>query len=335
MARNIKVDVIYYSTAKDFEFEFNLCSACQIRLLSDCTNTLELLPHSLARAFSRSQVVIVTGLYSDELISNVAQSIGFSTAEINYDEYNIATPYASLFINGAVPLVTTSGKYIGLILESGPQTLVLISSKKNSRKEIMSSLIQPYIADLSRMPHLPSQPTNEEPIKVEEITPELEETITLPEDTNIEESQNIVDVFSDTELLSQNENIAEPVSFESEEEDIEETDLSSNIYARIDSESFEAYRDHEYEEDAYDDQNKAFVIPFQINENVSEDYYSDYEETFVDVPKKKGLPIATIVLLIVLLILVSFIAYCLIIEPIIKGISLNENLQQIFGFLLN
>ena len=35
MLQNIKVDIIYYKTATDFEMEFNLCGCCRMRLLTD------------------------------------------------------------------------------------------------------------------------------------------------------------------------------------------------------------------------------------------------------------------------------------------------------------
>ena len=51
-------------------------------------------------------------------------------------------------IEGSTPLVTADGIFGGCIIESGPQTMILLSDSKNVRKQIMQTLIHPYIEEL-------------------------------------------------------------------------------------------------------------------------------------------------------------------------------------------
>ncbi|MEE1055109.1 MAG: hypothetical protein U0L36_04660, partial [Acutalibacteraceae bacterium] len=67
MFQIIKVDIIYYQTNTDFEMEFNLCGCCRMRLLTDNAPDKKTLVHSLARAVSRSRVIIIVGnLFGEE-----------------------------------------------------------------------------------------------------------------------------------------------------------------------------------------------------------------------------------------------------------------------------
>lgn len=333
MSKNIKVELIYFACAKDFEFEFNLCSACQIRLLTDNPDSIEALPHSLAKGVGRSQVVIITGLYSNQMIDCVAAAIGFKTSDINCEKYQITSAFAQKIIDGALPLVTTSGKYVGLILESGPQSLVLLSSDKTSRKEIMTTLIQPYIADLSRLPENQFTAKNvvEAPLDIDEPEPAEEAVVQLVEEQeDTQDAKTFEDVFSDNSLITTPEEPEEKTEYEDEDE---ETDLSSNAFANFNQEEFEKFKDNLYNQDTYDDENNSFVIPL---ENPFDDGIEETDsDTITEEPKKKKSGgILTIILLVILFVLLGFIVFTLVIEPIIKGVPLLKNLTQIFGFLL-
>ena len=41
MLENIKLDIIYYRTPKDFEMEFNLCGCCRMRLLNSIADDIK------------------------------------------------------------------------------------------------------------------------------------------------------------------------------------------------------------------------------------------------------------------------------------------------------
>ena len=150
MFQNIKVDIIYYKTATDFEMEFNLCGCCRMRLLTDKAPDRKSMVHNLARAVSRSRVIIIVGsLFGEEgVLSTVAGAIGKTLVPIDNKLYGIADNSEISVISGATPLVTPDGYFGGCIIESGPQSMILLSDSKSVRKTIMTSLIHPYIEEL-------------------------------------------------------------------------------------------------------------------------------------------------------------------------------------------
>lgn len=151
MIQNIKVDIIYYRSNSDFEMEFTLCGCCHMRLLTDKAADRRSFVHSLARAVSRSRVIIACGglFGEDGLINSVAQAIGRPLAAADNKAYGIDDENEIEIIKGSMPLVTGEGYFGGCIIESGPQTIILLTENKSIRKPIMSSLIHPYIEELS------------------------------------------------------------------------------------------------------------------------------------------------------------------------------------------
>lgn len=202
MLQNVKVDIIYYMTPTDFEMEFNLCGCCRMRLLTDKTNDRKSLVHALSRAVSRSRVILCAGpLFSDTgLINSVALAIGRPLERVDNARYGIVGNGEISVIKGALPLVTAEGVFGGCIIESGPQSIVLLSESKGIRKSLMTALIHPYIEEISllaagtgrpqptapepaaeagaenaELPDAPLTPAGDEPIPAEEPSAAAEE----------------------------------------------------------------------------------------------------------------------------------------------------------------
>ncbi len=150
MIQNLKVDIIYYKTNTDFEMEFNLCGCCRMRLLTDKAADKKTLVHDLARAVSRSRVIIIAGvLYGEDgIIETTAKSIAKTVTEIDKAMYGVKTEKSISVINGATPLVAPDGEFGGCIIESGPQSMILLSDDRELRKAVMKTLIYPYIEEL-------------------------------------------------------------------------------------------------------------------------------------------------------------------------------------------
>ncbi len=223
MFENIKVDLIYHKVPTDFEMEFNLCGCCRMRILSDKTSDNKTLIHSLARAVSRSRVIIITGglFGEDGIINTVSTAVGKKLSVINNAQYGISSNEEISIIENSIPLISGSGYFGGCILESGPQTLILLTENKNIRKNIMQTLIHSYIVEL----YSNSSPSNENTLSNEEnnqienpsdsfssietdITPADE--FTQPVDTfeeNIEEAED----FSNEDSLQEE---TEPITSE-------------------------------------------------------------------------------------------------------------------------
>ncbi len=229
MFQNLKVDIVYYKTNTDFEMEFNLCGCCRMRLLTDKSPDRKTALHSLARAVSRSRIIIVTGsLFGEEgIIKLVSGAIGFPLEKIEKGKYNISGEDEFEILKGATPLVTQDGYFGGCIVESGPQTMILISENKTIRKSIMQTLIHPYVEELcatelkekaaavsensnvSLITDTPEESNNENTYETQEIEDEIliatEETDAKPYGDTVEDSGLIFDAKPDSnEVLLEN-----------------------------------------------------------------------------------------------------------------------------------
>lgn len=221
MFQNMKVDIIYYKTNTDFEMEFNLCGCCRMRLLTDKAPDRKTMVHSLARAVSRSQIIIVVGsLFGDSgSILSVAEAIGSKLTVADTKTYGIKSNDEINIINGSTPLVTPDGIFGGCIIESGPQTMILLSDNKVVRKALMQTLIHPYIEELYaeelRERHNPADNSenditaadNELLLETEEETDELiekEQNSHFITETKEEEAAEI-STLQDQEYLLENE----------------------------------------------------------------------------------------------------------------------------------
>ncbi|MEE1054526.1 MAG: hypothetical protein U0L36_01645 [Acutalibacteraceae bacterium] len=184
MFQNIKVDIIYYKTNTDFEMEFNLCGCCRMRLLTDKAPDKKTLVHSLARAVSRSRVIIIVGnLFGEEgVISLAAGAVGSKLSKADNKTYGISGNDEIEIISGSTPLVTPEGYFGGCIIEKGPQTMILLSDSKSVRKTVMKTLIHPYIEELCAIElkekaasATPTEEIHENPEPIVQAAPETED----------------------------------------------------------------------------------------------------------------------------------------------------------------
>ncbi len=227
MLYNLRADIIYYKSSSDFELEFNLCGCCRMRLLTDKPSNKKAFVHSLARAVSRSRVILIAGaIFGEEnTIQIVSQALGTTTEVVDNSVYNISSDDEIEIIKGSVPLVSSDGSFGGCIIESGPQTMILLTDNKTLRKNIMSSLIHPYISELysaelkansNSAPQKLDTPTEdlntqEETIDTIESTPEIIDEQPITEET-VEAATLITDDAQDDE----NEAIAKSLVLEAD-----------------------------------------------------------------------------------------------------------------------
>ena len=185
MLQSIKVDVIYFNIPTDFEMEFNLGGCCRMRLLADKANDGKEFIRLLSRAVSRSRVIICCGpLFGDAgLISGVASAISRPLAKADNAAFGIPGDQDISIIDGSMPLVTKDGVFGGCVIESGPQSIILLTESKSVRKTLMSSLIHPYIDGLSRKSTAPGTVVTEPQNPIPAEDPATEEAAEAPEVT--------------------------------------------------------------------------------------------------------------------------------------------------------
>lgn len=257
MFQNVKTDIIYYKTATDFEMEFNLCGCCRMRLLTDKSPDKKTLIQSLARAVSRSRVIIVTGnLFGDDGITSiVASAIGSELAIADNKTYGINGTDEINIIKGSTPLVTADGIFGGCIIESGPQTMILLSDSKNVRKQIMQTLIHPYIEELYTADLTEKVAQNNKPEVEEEI---LQDTDLIFEEVALQDVSELTDGGEDFITETETEEIPQEILFEESDELVTESEESDeteiiDVPEEIVAEQSELI----FEEDDFSDENPA------------------------------------------------------------------------------
>lgn len=302
MFENFKSDIIYYNTNADFELEFNLCGCYRkMRLLHDKCSDKKTLLLSLSRAVSRSRIIIITApLFSDErIINTVAAAIGSSVEIIDNAAYNINSDIEIEVIKDSVPLVTSDGFFGGCIIESGPQTLILLTDNKNVRKTIMNDLIHPYVEEFAGVQkeandeeQAPEQP--QEPEEAEEIITETEE-----------ESEDELYETEDQELIIDTE--------PEENEDGYGTPEVIDLYTEPETEN-----PTELEEDDTDDYDTDF--------GYGADYFTEEE----DEEETSPLSIWLLIISVILLLAIAVLCFCIFYVPTKAGIEPAAYLKDVF-----
>lgn len=363
MVQNLKVDIIYHQTPSDFEMEFNLCGCCRMRLLSDKTSDKKGFVKALARNVSRSRVIIGCGpLFGEEgIIRLVSKAIGNGLAVCDNKTYGINGNDQIHIINGSTPLVTPDGYFGGCIIESGPQTIILLTENKTFRKTIMQNLIHPYIEEISYIP------TKTDPI----ITHATQKNDVVNLDTDIMNDENFL-----TDVEDYEENIVEPTPM------LETEQSDHNIEFVMDGES-DAQAQEEIEtleitanETAQNASCVEFVMDVEetSDENQAESVVSEtpdeYNLMFTEVDKTKSknphydesynpsesdnlflitpdinkeelkrkeqnasnaLNITIVILVLFLLLAILALVYLIVLRPITMGIGIGDYINEIFG----
>ncbi len=346
MQQNLKVDIIYYDTPTDFELEFNLCGCCRMRLLTDKTNDQKLFLHMLARSVSRSRAILVFGkLFGKSgAINLVAQSIGKNLEPVDNSLYNIDSKDEIKIIEGSLPLVTDDGYFGGCIIESGPQTIIVLSDNKTVRKSIMSTLIHPYIEQISHI-----APAKEEK-EAEEVAEVVEDTATeeVVEETENSEnvSEKVLEEAQNDEEQTETDEQPQETNGETNEEETkddestfgfvfegdEEADENKNegdvtlpnLYLEIDEENA-VYRPDKYFSDTV--YNEETVKDFLLESNNEQDLL-EQSRTF-------ELNRVILAFIILLLVLIGIVCVCLFYVPYSQGDTPTELLETIFRTLFS
>lgn len=372
MIENIKVDIVYFMTATDFEFEFNLGSCCHMRLLNDKAKDKKSFVNSLARAVSRSQIIICCGplFGEDGLIATAAAAISHGLQTVNNAEYGISSDDKIEIIEDSLPLVTPEGYFGGCIIESGPQTIILLTENRTLRKSIMKNLIHPYIEDVSLMQS--AEKIVSDAKKTEETAAETvaaaenaapEVSVTTPE----AEQEAVSEVSAPTPETAEPEQEAEQPQPEepaeaseaqtpkNEEEALspQEEVLSVSAAETAEEPDKENGRETEAATQAADEAKKDgehnITFDFSADEEMvtdsssaqeeqSNEDASDFNDIFIreDAPRKAdekrdGISTSILVTVVCLLLAVLAVILVLVFVPLTKGMTTGEYIKSIFG----
>ena len=366
MLQNLKVDIVYYRTNTDFELEFNLCGCCRMRLLTDKAPDRKTLVHDLARAVSRSRVIIISGnLFGEDGIMDItARAISKTLTEIDSRRYGISGGEKIRVINGATPLVSPDGSFGGCIIESGPQSMILLTDNRAVRKAVMSSLIHPYIEELCAIEmkeKVQGQPPTDisgtsaaaVPPPAAAMQSDVQDTAVTPEpaataaESAVSEETSEDAENTESAAKKDSENPTGDIFAKAEESEPVKTETPLGSFVN-----------------KPDNTDNSYVIPMQRQKtevqdktgtaSESGDYYIDtdkikksrgealseeYEDEppyYADMPEQGGRRsgnIAVLVISVILLIVIAILCYCIFYVPAKEGVSAAAYLRETFSTL--
>ena len=329
MVQNLKVDIIYHLTPSDFEMEFNLCGCCRMRLLNDKTTDKKSFIKALARDVARSRVIIACGplFGADGLISVVGTAIGNDTAVCDNNTYGINGDEKIHIINGSTPLVTSDGYFGGCIIESGPQTIILLTENKAFRKNIMHNLIHPYIEDISYIPTKSTQlstPSAETEPEFEAASNEQELYLTQPDDygPEVEDNSNALPTTDkhNIEFIMDSEAPAES----DEHKEVEPAPFFDDNYDFM-------YTEIETQEDIKSHYSELFRPSESDHMFISSAETGEENTANKKANSMRAMDITIVILVLLLLLAILALAYFILLKPMSMGISTGEYVREIFG----
>lgn len=312
MIQNIKVDIIYFKSATDFEFEFNLGGCCHMRLLNDKASDNKGFVNSLARAVSRSQIIISVGplFGQDGLISVAAAAISHRLQTVDNKAYGINSDDRIEIIEGAVPLVTREGYFGGCIIESGNQSIIVLTENRTIRKSIMKTLVHPYIEDMCIMQSAERVGSS--------VIGDIKPSAVQPEG-----------ITADEERQSDGDRTVEP-----ETEKVTEEFISEVREDTEEAEEWEKGTEDGSDVDPDGEHNIEFDFSDSDIEDGSEPKNEDFlpEKDFVgDNSRGSGINATILIVAAILLLVVLGLCYFLVFLPMINGMSTAEYFKQIFS----
>lgn len=317
---NLKLDIIYYKTSSDFELEFNLSGCCRMRIFKDKVETPKELISALARDVSRSRIIlVVTDLCGENSgFETLSKAIGLPLISPDKAEYGIKTCDPVQMPKGAVPLITKSGIYGGCIIESGPQSIIIVSSVRSLRHEIMKAYVHNYVFDVGQIVAYNERMGKNESTEIAHnlVLPtahkeaEPQETPVAEAESEAIEEAPVTETAEDTEASATEtveeitEETVDPVSSDAEG--------SEEIAAEDDIEPIP-------EEEPVPEEEEPLVDMEDISSGELEEEEPEEEDYPKLKPPKRGANIALLIIVILLLAALGFLAYFLFYLPLTGG----------------
>ncbi|MBQ5765297.1 MAG: SpoIID/LytB domain-containing protein [Clostridia bacterium] len=149
MVPDLTLEVVYLNQPTDFKMEFDLCAAGNVRFLSAITKTKNEFLSALSKSVSRSRVIVTVGSFnpldSEYLPKIVANATGYILKPVDKSKFQIVNDGELLLPDTALPVVDFKGNLAGSVLESNDQSIIMLSSNREHRHNVLGELVIPYI----------------------------------------------------------------------------------------------------------------------------------------------------------------------------------------------
>lgn len=229
MGVDVKIDVIYFCEESDLKMEFGLHGRYPLRLLSNKATDEKSFITALKKAVQRSEIIITVGGFLGEknLPLLIAKAVSREPKEVDYEKFKIKKTGRRIFLpRGAFPIVDSYGILLGCVIESGPQSIIMLSEDDIERTRLLSNIIVPYIEehyktynlhgqDASQAVESPCEEVEQEATE-DEYTQAVEETAEPP--VVVPETAVTEEVTVESEPVDKVEEAAEPISSVEERE---------------------------------------------------------------------------------------------------------------------
>ena len=149
MVPDLTLEVIYLNEPTDFKMEFELCSNFNVRFLSLPVKSRSEFLTAISKSVVRSRTIITVGSFNplDKLYipKIIAKATGYEL-EVNENQ-NIKTnsEIPAPLPKGSLPLVDENGVLCGCVLENNDQSIIMLTSNRELRFNIVKSLVCPYL----------------------------------------------------------------------------------------------------------------------------------------------------------------------------------------------
>ncbi|MBO7217640.1 MAG: hypothetical protein J6V50_02965 [Clostridia bacterium] len=360
----LPVDIIYYKTASDFELEFNLKGCCNMLLFNDKIDDRKAFVTALARDVNRSRVIIiVSDLYGDKNgAETVSAAIGYKYVPLDKAAHKIKSDEDIYVPNGALPLVTKSGLFGGCIIECGKQSIIIVTSDRALRHEIMRSYIHQYVFDIHQVElyneRLRHEKSNNPVIDNSNILTNARKEMTgeIPTVPNPAEAADDNDSPAEAESVEQSipveaaHGITLPTVEKADDENVANEDAfvdskadETNGVSEEDTASAPSKENASEKEDSDTvtpvievsgpnlSQTDGFEIPKEVLEELDQNRNNKINRRIMR--RRKGGNIALLIIAILLLLGFGLLAYFLVYLPIISG-EMPNDLKEIMEAIL-
>ncbi len=223
MAKDVKIEVLYYKTATDISLEFGLHGNYPLRLLSSNCDDIDSLFRALKRAVSRSEIIITVGGFDHELPRFIARAIKKECIEPDYKELGIIAETKYRIPQGSDPLSSKSKRFGGFLIESGPQTIISLVDDRKIRLDIVKEFLVDYITEHHKVFNTPfGIPMGRA------SSPEATEATVPPETPSFSRNENSVKPSNDETVIEQTlPSNDEPCDISDEAETCSDADIIS------------------------------------------------------------------------------------------------------------
>lgn len=190
MAPDLTLEVIYLNNVTDFKMEFDICGSCNLRFLSHISHSKESFITALGKSVVRSRVTVAVGslnvLDNDYLPKIIAKATGYNVEPVDKEKFNIVSNGDLPIPTGSIPLVSSDGILGGCVMENNDQSIIILTSDREIRNEIVTNLICPYLGLIAGKKSGASVLDNNKSISNVKSAPEGENQIPLSENGNIQ-----------------------------------------------------------------------------------------------------------------------------------------------------